>query len=59
MHTFRLGDRVKKIKGSEWHGIIVGVYSTELTPVGFCVESEREKGSVQLYPEHALELNQE
>ena len=52
----KLGDRVQKIKGSQWHGIIVGSYSTELTPIGWCVESELEKGSVQLYPESALEL---
>jgi hypothetical protein len=52
----KLGDRVRKIKGASWQGIIVGTYSTELTPVGYCVESEREKGSVQLYSEQALEL---
>jgi len=52
----KLGDRVQKIKGSHWHGIIVGSYSTELTPIGWCVESEFEKGSVQLYPESALEI---
>lgn len=51
----KLGDRVQKKKGSEWHGVIVGSYSTTLTPVGWCVESEREPGSVQLYPEAALE----
>lgn len=52
----KIGDRVRKIRGSSWQGIIVGSYSTSLTPVGWCVESEREKGSVQLYPETALEL---
>lgn len=52
----KLGDRVKKKKGSSWQGIIVGSYSTALTPVGWCVESEREPGSVQLYPEAALEV---
>lgn len=52
----KLGDRVQKKKGSEWHGTIVGSYSTELTPIGWVVESEREKGSCQLYPESALEL---
>jgi len=51
---FALGDRVTKIKGSSWNGRIVGFYSTELTPIGYCVESEREPGSVQLYPEVAL-----
>ncbi len=51
----KIGDRVRKIKGSSWQGVIVGSYSTKLTPVGWCVESEREPGSVQLYPEAALE----
>ena len=51
---FKLGDRVRKIKGSSWQGIVVGFYSTELTPIGYAVESEREKGSVQIYPEAAL-----
>lgn len=55
---FKLGDRVQKIKGSAWHGIIVGTYSTKLTPMGYAVESEREEGSVQIYPEAALELIQ-
>lgn len=52
----RLGTMVKKTKGSNWHGKVVGFYSTELTPRGYCVESYYEKGSVQLYPEAALEL---
>jgi hypothetical protein len=52
---FRIGDRVRKSRGSSWQGIVVGFYSTELTPVGYCVESEREPGSVQVYPEAALE----
>ena len=52
---FKLGDHVKKTKGSEWHGIIVGTYSTELTPEGYCVESWYEQGSVQIYPAAALE----
>ncbi len=53
---FVLGDRVRKRRGSEWHGVIVGEYSTDLTPEGYCVESEREPGSVQIYPASALEL---
>lgn len=51
-----VGDRVRKTKGSSWQGRVVGFYSTALTPVGYCVESEREPGSVQIYPESALEL---
>jgi dihydrofolate reductase (trimethoprim resistance protein) len=53
---FQIGDRVRKIKGSEWQGKIVGTYSTDLTPEGYCVESESHKGSVQIYPTSALEL---
>ena len=52
---FRIGQRVRKIKGSSWQGHIVGTYATALTPEGYCVESEREPGSVQLYPASALE----
>ena len=52
---FALGQRVRKIKGSSWQGRVVGFYSTELTPMGYAVESEREPGSVQIYPEAALE----
>ena len=47
---------VKKVSGSQWHGKIVGTYSTELTPEGYAVESHTEKGSVQIYPAKALEL---
>jgi dihydrofolate reductase (trimethoprim resistance protein) len=56
-HTkFRHGERVKKTKGSQWHGTVVGWYSTSLTPEGYAVESASEKGSVQIYPATALEL---
>jgi hypothetical protein len=51
---FSLGDRVRKTKGSSWQGRVVGFYSTELTPSGYAVESERDPGSVQIYPESAL-----
>jgi hypothetical protein len=53
---FALGDHVRKTKGSQWHGRVVGLYSTTLTPVGYAVESAREPGSVQIYPEAALEV---
>lgn len=53
---FKVGDRVEKIKGSCWCGHIVGFYSTNLTPIGYAVESELETGSVQIYPESALRL---
>ena len=59
MDKFTIGDRVKKIKGSSWQGRVVGFYCTVLTPVGYCVESEREPGSVQIYPAAALERLEE
>ena len=52
---FKLGDPVRKTKGSQWSGTVVGTYSTELTPEGYAVESSSEKGSVQIYPAGALE----
>ncbi len=52
----RLGDEVRKKSGSEWEGKVVGYYSTELTPVGVCVESNKHRGSVQIYPITALEF---
>ena len=50
-----LGTMLRKRKGSQWHGKVVGFYSTELTPIGYAIESHTEKGSVQIYPEAALE----
>ena len=56
MSTFKLGDTVKKVSGSQWHGTVVGTYSTELTPEGYAVESWYELGSVQIYPAKAIKL---
>jgi hypothetical protein len=53
---FSIGDRVRKTRGSSWQGRVCGFYSTDLTPTGVCVESEREPGSVQIYPAKALAL---
>lgn len=52
---FTLDDRVRKRNGASWQGRVVGFYSTALTPEGYCVESEREPGAVQIYPAAALE----
>ena len=52
---FKLGAKVYKRTGSWWHGRVVGWYSTELTPEGSAVESDAERGSVQIYPAAALE----
>lgn len=51
-----IGTRMRKKSGSSWQGRVVGYYSTSLTPVGYCIESEREPGSVQIYPAGVLEL---
>ena len=53
--TWEIGTRLRKKSGSSWQGKVVGYYSTEITDVGYCVESEREPGSVQIYPASALE----
>ncbi len=53
---FRYGDRVRKRTGASWQGRVVGWYSASRTPRGVAVESEREPGSVQIYPEVALEF---
>lgn len=52
---FVLGDEVKKKSGSEWVGVIVGFYSSSQTDRGYAVESNWHIGSVQIYPEAALE----
>ncbi len=49
-----IGTLVEKIKGAFWRGKICGYYSTSLTPEGYCVESDYEPGSVQLYPRASL-----
>ena len=49
-----IGQKVTKIKGSQWTGKVVGYYSTNLTYAGYAVESSTEVGSVQIYPEAAL-----
>lgn len=56
--TFGMGDRVTKSRGSWWTGNVVGFYSTAQTPEGYAVESETERGSVQIYPVQALEKSE-
>ncbi len=51
---FKFGDCVQKVRGSCWRGRIVGWYSTGITPIGWCVESHYEPGSVQVWPDAAL-----
>jgi hypothetical protein len=52
---FQMGDPVRKKSGARWRGRVVGWYSTALTQIGYAVESTHEPGSVQIYPESALE----
>jgi dihydrofolate reductase (trimethoprim resistance protein) len=54
--THDLGAVLKKKKGSEWIGKVVGFYSTEQTPEGYALESVFHKNTVQIYPIQALEL---
>lgn len=54
MFTYKMGDKLKKKSGSEWSGKVVGWYSTEQTPEGYCIESDCHKNTVQLYPLQAL-----
>lgn len=50
-----LGAKVRKNRGSSWRGTVCGYYSTPHTPVGYYVDSAFEPGSVQVWPEVALE----
>lgn len=55
---FEIGDRVRKKpreNAGEWQGHVVGAYST-VSGIGLAVRSEREKNSVQIYPESTLEF---
>lgn len=53
---FAIGDKVYKPKGAWWEGFIVGTYSTEQTPRGYCVQLNVPYGPIQIYPEAALKL---
>lgn len=52
---WQLGDHVRKKRGSSWRGVVCGFYSTPHTAQGYCVDSAFEPGSVQVWPEAALE----
>lgn len=53
--TFQMGDFVAKKGRASWRGRIVGWYRTDLTKLGYAIESYFEPGSVQIYPETAIE----
>lgn len=52
---WQIGDKVRKKRGSSWRGTVCGFYTTPHTPEGYCVDSAFEPGSVQVWPEAALE----
>jgi len=52
--TYRMGDLVRKTRGSAWRGTVCGWYSTDHTPEGYNVNSAFEPGSVQCWPLAAL-----
>jgi len=53
---YKMGDRLrKKGKKGQWQGRVVGFYSATHSDIGYAIESERELGSVRIYPEKALE----
>ena len=50
------GARFRKKSGSWWEGRLVGTYSTQQTPEGYCIQLDNvENGPVQIYPASALE----
>ena len=50
-----MGDYAAKKGRALWRGKIVGWYRTDLTKLGYAIESHFEPGSVQIYPETAIE----
>jgi dihydrofolate reductase (trimethoprim resistance protein) len=50
-----MGDYAAKKGRASWRGKIVGWYRTDLTALGYAIESHFEPGSVQIYPETAIE----
>ncbi|MBO9102394.1 MULTISPECIES: DfrB family trimethoprim-resistant dihydrofolate reductase [Rhizobium] len=53
---FQMGDYAAKKGRASWRGKIVGWYRTDLTNLGYAIESYFEPGSVQIYPETAIEM---
>lgn len=52
---YAFGDLVQKKGRSSWRGKIVGWYRTDITALGYAIESIYEPGSVQIYPESGIE----
>ncbi|MCP3412863.1 hypothetical protein NLM16_01965 [Bradyrhizobium brasilense] len=52
---FQMGDYAAKKGRASWRGRIVGWYRTDLTRLGYAIESYFEPGSVQIYPETAID----
>ncbi|GLS35098.1 hypothetical protein GCM10010869_06860 [Mesorhizobium tianshanense] len=47
--------RQTRMRRESWRGKIVGWYPTDLTNLGYAIESYFEPGSVQIYPETAID----
>lgn len=53
--AFQTGDILILEKFDPTTGLYERDGTTPLTPIGYAIESEREPGSVQIYPQSALE----
>lgn len=59
MIEFKRGDKVKKTKGFEYRGTLLGIVEKlDGTPIAL-VEHELEKGMVHVYQLHQLEIRDE
>lgn len=53
--AFAFGSFAKKKGKADWRGRICGWYRTDMTPLGYVIESAYHFGSVQLYPATGIE----
>lgn len=53
--AFAFGASAKKKGKADWRGRICGWYRTDMTPLGYVIESAYHFGSVQLYPATGIE----
>ena len=54
---FPLGTPVRKVSGPQWHGVVVGYYSSSYTPEGLVIEctAEGARGQVHVEPAKRME----
>jgi hypothetical protein len=55
---FPLGANVRKVSGPQWHGKIVGYYSSSFTPEGLVIEctADGALGQVHVEPAKRMEI---